>query len=83
MNIVTFSTSKTTTFSTIDLSEAEVTNALQLYPDLGQATRAGFFSPVIANSDDVVAIEMKTDGSAVIVVVATRTTVSDTGNSSS
>lgn len=82
-----------TTFSTVSLSPDEVANALQTYPGqteaaLRSATRAGLFSPVTAAPNDTVAVEVKADGSAVIIVQAiaepTVTIVTtDTANSSS
>lgn len=86
-------TAESTTFSTVSLSAAEVSNALQTNPDdteaaLRSATRAGLFSPITATANDTVAVEIKTDGSAVIIVQATATpsvtiTATDTANSSS
>jgi len=83
MNVTSFSTVKTTNFSKIDLSTSEATSALASYPDLGTATRAGLFSPATATAADTVAVEIKSDGSAVIIVVVETTTLSDTGNASS
>lgn len=83
MNVTSFSNVKTTTFSKIDLSTSDVTSALANYPDLGTATRAGNFSPATASAADTVAVEIKSDGSAVIIVVAETTALGDTGNASS
>lgn len=65
----------TTTFSTISLSPDDVANALQSSPEdtaaaLRAAVRQGLFSPITAAADDTVAVEVKADGSAEIVVVA-------------
>lgn len=82
-----------TTFSTISLADYEVANALQTHPGeteaaLRAATRAGLFSPVTATANDTVGVEIKPDGSAVILVesIAPPTvtiTISDTASSSS
>jgi hypothetical protein len=77
-----------TTFSTIELSAAEVTSALASFPNLGAATRGGAFSPIAATATDTVAVEVREDGTARIIVEAvipptTTTTVTETGNSSS
>lgn len=74
---------KTNTFSTIKISADEVINATVNFNTLGEATRAGFFSPISASETDIVAVEANDDGSATIVVVAERTTVTTSGNSSS
>lgn len=81
-------TAESTTFSTVSLSPNEVADALQAHPDLRSATRAGLFSPVTATPNDTVAVEVKVDGSAVIIVQAIATptvtiTATDTANSSS
>lgn len=83
MNVVSLSTNKVTIFFTINLSSDEVDSALANYPDLSAATRAGLFSPATATAEDVVAIDFRLDGTVVIVVVAVRTTISDSGNSNS
>lgn len=77
-----------TTFSTIELSAAEVTTALASFPNLGAATRGGQFSPIAATATDTVAVEIREDGSARIIVEAvipptTTTTVTATAGSSS
>lgn len=97
MNTTSYSIINTTvagtTFSTISLADYEVANALQTHPGeteaaLRAATRAGLFSPITAAPNDTVAVEIKPDGSAEIVVVAaiaptTTTTVTSTAGSSS
>lgn len=65
---------KTTTYSTISLADHEIEAAIgaatNIPASLAAATRAGQFSPVTASATDTVAVDLKPDGSAVIVVVS-------------
>lgn len=81
MNTEQFSIIKTTTFAKIELTSVEVFGRTSA--ELQDATREGQFSPVTATAADTVAVEIKPDGSAVIVVVAERVATTDTGNASS
>lgn len=83
METASYSIIKTNTFSTIKLNAGEVDSAKVSYDTLAEATRAGLFSPIAASEADIVAVEENEDGSATIVVVAERTTITNSVNSGS
>lgn len=74
---------KANTFSTINLNNSDVANAKANYNTLADAARAGYFSPITASAADLVAVEEKEDGTAIVAVVAERTTITTSANSSS
>lgn len=81
MNINGFTISNITQFYSIDLTQAEVENALALYETLDAAVRAGFFSPVTVIASDAVGVDHRHDGSAIILVRINRITIGETGSS--
>lgn len=85
-------TNESTKFSSVRLSSGEVADivntstASSAESALREATRAGRFSPVMATANDTVGVEIKPDGSAVILVEAVAPpivtiTITDTANS--
>jgi hypothetical protein len=83
METSTSSIIKTSTFSTIKINADEVANAKSRYDTLAEATRGGYFNPVTASETDIVAVEEKDDGTAIVVVVSEKTIVSNTMSSGS
>jgi len=80
MDIVSYSSKKTTTFFTVSLAAYEVEGLLTNHANLSAAARAGAFAPANPSATDPVTVEINPDGSAIVIILVIRTTVDETSN---
>jgi hypothetical protein len=74
-----YSIINTKTFATVDLEPHEVApliaGAAEPVTALQAAARAGQFAPILPGDQDTVAVDLKPDGSATLIVYMDRTTI--------